>query len=52
MERAHEALDHVRIYLRLAFPFGWLTNGQYRHVAPMAPEIGRAGSGYRIRPSA
>lgn len=52
LERADEALDHVRIYLRLAFPFGWLTNGQYRHVAPMTPEIGRAGSGYRIRPSA
>ncbi len=28
---ADEALAHVRIYLRLATHWGWLTEGQYLH---------------------
>ena len=34
-------LDKVRLYLRLAYQFGWLTVGQYEHVSNMVDEIGR-----------
>lgn len=46
LERADEALERVRIYLRLAARWGWLSAGQYRHVAGMVTEIGRLLGGW------
>ncbi len=43
MERlrlADAELDKVRLYLRLAVRWGWLSEGQYRHVSSMVKEIG------------
>ena len=42
LERADEALACVRVYLRLAASWEWLTSGQYRHVAEMLTEITKA----------
>jgi hypothetical protein len=50
LERLHladEALAKVRIYLRLAARWGWLTDGQYYHVAQMVAEIGRLLGGWQ-----
>jgi len=47
LERADEALGRVRIYLRLAVRWGWLSGGQYRHVAAMVTEIGRLLGGWQ-----
>ena len=44
---ADEALARVRLYLRLAARFGWLSGGQYQHVAEMVAEIGRLLGGWR-----
>jgi four helix bundle protein len=46
LERADEALARVRVYLRLAARWGWLSSGQYRHVAGMVTEIGRLLGGW------
>ena len=34
------ALDKVRLYLRLAVRWQWLSEGQYQHVSRMVKEIG------------
>jgi len=34
LNQADEDLDRVRLYLRLAAKWGWLSPGQYQHVAP------------------
>jgi hypothetical protein len=47
LERADEALARLRIYLRLAARWGWLSPGQYRHVAGMTSEIGRLLGGWK-----
>jgi len=47
LEMGDEALSRVRLYLRLASQLGWLTAGQYRHVAAMVSEIGRLLGGWR-----
>jgi hypothetical protein len=39
-------LDKLRLYLRLAFQWGWLTSGQYQHVSAMVAEIGRLLGGW------
>lgn len=44
---ADEALDKVLHYLRLANRLGWLSGGQYQHVAAMVTEIGRLLGGWR-----
>ena len=44
---ADEALARVRLYLRLAVRLGWLSAGQYQHVAEMVAEIGRLLGGWR-----
>jgi four helix bundle protein len=44
---ADEALARVRSYLRLAVRWGWLSDGQYRHVAAMVVEIGRLLGGWQ-----
>ena len=38
--QADAELDKVRLYLRLAMRWNWLTEGQYRHVSEMVKEIG------------
>ena len=47
LARADEALDKVRMYLRLAARWEWLTAGQYQHAATMVAEIGRLLGGWR-----
>ena len=37
---ADAELDKVRLYLRLALRWQWLTEGQYQHVSGMVKEIG------------
>jgi four helix bundle protein len=44
---ADEALQRVRVYLRLAFKLGWLSSGQYEHVAAMVAEVGRLLGGWQ-----
>jgi len=44
---ADEALAWVRVYLRLATRWGWLSDGQYEHGATMVAEIGRLLSGWQ-----
>lgn len=39
-------LDKLRLYLRLAHDFGWLSSGQYAHVSRMVDEIGRLLGGW------
>ena len=49
LRAADEALDRVRVYLRLAARWHWLTGGQYEHVARMLAEIGRLlGGWYKV----
>ena len=47
LDRADEALNRVRTYLRLAVRWEWLDGGQYQHVAAMVAEIGRLLGGWR-----
>lgn len=47
LNRADEALDRVRLYLRLAARWEWLSAGQYRHAAQMTGEIGRLLGGWK-----
>jgi four helix bundle protein len=46
LKRADEALGKVRLYLRLAAKWEWLTSGQYGHAARMIEEIGRLLGGW------
>jgi hypothetical protein len=41
LNAADQSLDRVRLYLRLAAGWNWLSAGQYQHVAKMVNEIGR-----------
>ena len=43
---ADDALARLRVYLRLAARWGWLTSGQYEHAAVMVAEIGRLLGGW------
>ncbi len=43
---ADEALARVRVYLRLAVRWDWLTAGQYQHAASMVAEIGNLLGGW------
>ena len=40
LHQADAALEMVRLYLRLALRWEWLTEGQYYHVSQMVKEIG------------
>jgi four helix bundle protein len=44
---ADEALERVRLYVRLAARWEWLTAGQYQHVSAMLTEIGKLLGGWR-----
>ena len=46
LQRADEALARIRVYIRLAFQWKWLTEGQYEHVSQMIVEIGRLLGGW------
>ena len=46
LKEADVALDKVRLYLRMAARWGWLSAGQYRHAAGMVVEIGRLLGGW------
>lgn len=46
LSRADESLAKLRLYLRLAARWGWLSEGQYRHVAGMVAEVGRLLGGW------
>ena len=41
LTRADATLNKVRLYLRLAHRWRWLSNGQSEHVSRMVVEIGR-----------
>ncbi|MCL4880429.1 MAG: diversity-generating retroelement protein Avd [Anaerolineae bacterium] len=40
LRSADAALNKLRLYLRLAYHWRWLNDGQYRHVSVMVAEIG------------
>ena len=40
------SLNRLRLYLRLAHHWHWLSDGQYRHVSEMVQEIGRLLGGW------
>jgi hypothetical protein len=44
---ADEALARVRLYLRLTVRWGWLSAGQYEHVAALMHEIDRLLGGWQ-----
>lgn len=43
---ADAALNRLRLYLRLAHRWRWLSDGQYEHVSRMVAEIGRLLGGW------
>jgi four helix bundle protein len=45
--QADEALARIRLHLRLASRLGWLSSGQYGHVAELVTEIGRLLGGWQ-----
>jgi hypothetical protein len=47
LDQADEALDRLRLYVRLTARWGWLTGGQYQHVAAMLVEIGKLLGGWK-----
>ena len=46
LDGADAELDKVRLYLRLAGRWAWLSEGQYRHVSVMVKEIGELLGGW------
>ena len=46
LEAVDVALNRLRLYLRLAHQWQWLSNGQYEHVSRMVAEIGRLLGGW------
>lgn len=46
LQGADTALAKVRLYLRLAHHWQWLSDGQYGHVSQMVAEIGRLLGGW------
>ena len=47
LAEADVALGKVRLYVRMAARFGWLTTGQYEHASGMLAEIGRLLGGWQ-----
>lgn len=47
LDLADEALERVRLYVRLAARWEWLSKGQYQHAAAMLTEIGKLLGGWR-----
>ena len=46
LREADAALDRLRLYLRLAHQWRWLSDGQYAHVSTRVAEIGRLLGGW------
>lgn len=46
LRHADACLVKLRLYLRLAYQWGWLREGQYAHVSGMIEEIGRLLGGW------
>jgi four helix bundle protein len=46
LQAADAHLNKLRLYLRLAFKWRWLTSGQHEHVSNMVVEIGRLLGGW------
>lgn len=46
LRSADAQLNKLRLYLRLAYQWGWLSAGQYEHVSKMVEEIGRLLGGW------
>lgn len=46
LRRADVALARLKLYLRLAHRWQWLTPGQYEHASRLAAEIGRLIGGW------
>jgi hypothetical protein len=46
LRNADAALARLRIYLRLAYRWHWLSDGQYAHAGHMIAEIGRLLGGW------
>lgn len=46
LKHADMALDRLRVYLRLAHRWHWLSNGQFEHVSRMVAEVGRLLGGW------
>ena len=46
LQAADAHLNKLRLYLRLAQRWGWLSAGQYEHVSKMVAEIGRLLGGW------
>lgn len=47
LDAADVSLDRVRLYLRLAAQWKWLSAGQYQHAARMVTEIGKLLGGWK-----
>ena len=46
LRNADTALGRLRVYLRLAHRWRWLSDGQYQHVGSIVAEIGRLLGGW------
>ena len=46
LQAADSALARLRLYLRLAHHWHWLSDGQYEHVSAMVAEVGRLLGGW------
>jgi hypothetical protein len=46
LRHADAHLNKLRLYLRLANEWGWLSLGQYRHASHMVDEVGRLLGGW------
>lgn len=46
LRQADAYLTTLRLYLRLAYQWAWLSTGQYEHVSAMIEEIGRLLGGW------
>ncbi len=46
LREADAALNKLRLYLRLAHQWHWLSGGQYQHVSAMVAELGRLLGGW------
>ena len=46
LRAADAALNRLRLYLRLAHHWTWLSDGQYAHVSAMVAEIGKLLGGW------
>lgn len=50
LHQADSHLNKLRLYLRLAHEWGWLSPGQYEHVSRMVSEVGRLLGGWIKQP--